>query len=101
MNEPEDDEAPPTAKANLTVSLAYGFLMVSAIGVNRWVIVPALSGWRASTTAATAQASASAHVAARTVAVRPDLPALDEATGRPVRGSIGEWPGRQVDRSEC
>jgi len=41
-----------------------------------------------------------AQVAARTVAERPDvpeLPELDDATGRPVRGSIGERPGRQVD----
>ena len=48
-------------------------------------------------TAATAQASAVAQLADRTVAVRPELPEMDDATGRPVRGSIGERPGRQVD----
>jgi hypothetical protein len=41
-----------------------------------------------------------AQFAARTVAVRPELPELpelDNATCRPVRGSIGERPGRQVE----
>jgi len=61
------------------------------------VIVPSASDSRPSTIAATAQASAIAQSLARTVAERLDLPELATATGRPVRGSIGERPGRQVE----
>jgi hypothetical protein len=64
------------------------------------VIVPSAFGSSPSTIAATAQASADAQFAARTVAVRLELGVpleLAAATGRPVRGSIGERPGRQVD----
>jgi hypothetical protein len=67
------------------------------------VIVPSASGSRPSTIAATAQASAVAQVAARTVAVplnlmdMLDLLGMVAATGRPVRGSIGERPGRRAE----
>jgi hypothetical protein len=62
--------------------------------------VPSLSGASSSTIAATAHASAEAQVVARTVAVRLELGVpleLAADTGRPVRGSIGERPGRHVE----